>query len=133
MIGEVAAAVGVPPRTVRFYERRGLLPEPARARNGYRIYDGSTIDRLRFIRSAQAAGFTLAEIGSIVELRDAGETPCEHVDGLIHAKLADVRSRRRELDALEAELRHLAERSRALDPADCSASSICQILQVDDA
>nr|MBA3803603.1 MerR family transcriptional regulator [Acidimicrobiia bacterium] len=65
LIGQVADALGIPTRTIRFYERKGLVPEPQRADNGYRVYDNTTLARLGFIRSAQAAGLTLAEIASI--------------------------------------------------------------------
>jgi DNA-binding transcriptional MerR regulator len=121
--------MGLPTRTIRFYERRGLLPEPRRAPNGYRAYEPSTLDRIRFIRTAQAAGLTLAETGKVIDIRDTGAAPCEHVDQLLEAKLADVRDRRRVLDELEAELDQLLERSRTLDPADCDPGGICQILQ----
>ena len=70
LIGQLADALGIPTRTVRFYERKGLLPEPERAENGYRVYDDTTLARLRFIRTAQAAGLTLAEIASIIGVRD---------------------------------------------------------------
>ena len=70
-IGGLAQAGGVGVETVRFYQRKGLLAEPARA-GGIRRYDASDLRRLRFIRQAQAAGFTLAEIGELLNL-DAGE------------------------------------------------------------
>lgn len=131
LIGELADAVGLPPRTVRFYERKGLLPEPQRAGNGYRVYDDTTLNRLRFIRSAQAAGLTLAEIGSVIDIRDTGEAPCSHVDGLLGAKLAEIRERREQLAVMERELEALVERSRQLDPADCGEGDICHILRTD--
>ncbi len=129
LIGELADAVGLPTRTVRFYERRGLLPEPHRAANGYRIYDEMTLSRLRFIRTAQAAGLTLAEIGSVIDIRDGGEVPCAHVGTLLGAKLDDVRERRTQLGILERELQQLVERSRRLDPADCDEGDVCHILR----
>ncbi len=76
LIGELADAAGLPTQTIRFYERRGLLPEPVRGANGYRIYDESTLTRLNLVRTAQAAGLTLAEIGSVIDLRDDGNVPC---------------------------------------------------------
>ena len=109
----------------------GLLPEPLRAPNGYRVYDDATLHRLRFIRTAQAAGLTLAEIHGITDIRDSGAAPCTHVDALLDAKLDEVRRRRRQLVELERELGHLVERSRRLDPADCTEGDICQILQSD--
>ena len=111
LIGALADAVGLPSQTIRFYERKGLLPAPERGANGYRVYDESTLTRLHFVQTAQAAGLTLAEIGNIIDLRDDGNVPCAHVATLIHSKLADVRARIRDLAALEAELKVLIERS----------------------
>ncbi len=128
LIGELADTVGLPSQTIRFYERRGLLPEPVRGANGYRIYDQSTLTRLNFIHTAQAAGLTLAEIGSIIDLRADGNVPCTHVASLIDSKLADVRTRIRSLAVLEAELEEVIERSHRLDPADCTDADICHIL-----
>jgi len=128
LIGELADAVGLPSATIRFYERKGLLPAPARGTNGYRAYTASTITRVAFIRTAQAAGLTLVEIASIVELRDDGQVPCRHVATLLENKLADVRTRRRELAEVEAALGHLIERGHDLDPADCTDTDICHIL-----
>ncbi len=128
LIGELASAAGLPSQTIRFYERKGLLPAPERGANGYRTYDVSTITRLHFVQTAQAAGLTLAEIASIIDLRDDGNVPCAHVATLIHNKLEDVRSRIRDLSALEAELDVLIERSHRLDPADCTDADICHIL-----
>ena len=128
LIGELAETVGVPTQTVRFYERKGLMPEPSRGGNGYRRYDDSAVNRVKFIRTAQAAGLTLAEIGSIVELRDHGARPCAHVSNLLEGKLIDVRRRISELAALGKELEQLSERSRRLDPSDCTDADICHIL-----
>jgi len=131
LIGELADAVGLPTRTVRFYERRGLLPPPQRASNGYRVYDDAALSRLRFIRSTQAAGLTLAEIRSIIEIRDSGAAPCTPVDALLETKLSEVRQRRQQLAVFEHELEQLVERSRGLDPADCTEGDICHILKTD--
>ncbi len=127
-IGAVADATGVPAQTIRFYERKGLLPQPRRGPNGYREYDGSTLTRLRFIRSAQAAGLTLVEIASILDLRAEGAAPCAHVQSLLLTKLHDVQARQRELTVLEAELSELISRSHKLDPADCTDQQICHII-----
>ena len=128
LIGELANAVGLPSQTIRFYERRGLLPAPERGANGYRTYNESSLARLRFVQTAQAAGLTLAEIGTIIDLRDDGNVPCTHVAILIHSKLADVRARIRDLALLETELDGLIERSHRLDPDDCTDTDICHIL-----
>jgi MerR family transcriptional regulator, mercuric resistance operon regulatory protein len=128
LIGELADAVGVTSQTIRFYERKGLLPDAERGANGYRVYNEATLARLRVIHVAQAAGLTLSEIRSIIDLRDDGTAPCAHVVTLIDSKLADVRTRIRQLAALQAELEALLERSRLLDPADCGEDDICHIL-----
>ncbi len=128
LIGELADAVGLPTQTVRFYERRGLLPKPDRASNGYRVYEESTVARLRFVRLAQQSSLTLAEIAGIINIRDNGASPCGHVEELLVSKLADVRIQKRRLQALEHELNQLLERSHLLDPAECGETDICQIL-----
>jgi len=128
LIGELADAAGLPSQTIRFYERKGLLPAPARGANGYRTYDASTLTRLHFVQTAQAAGLTLAEIGSIIGLRDDGNVPCAHAATLIHNKIDEVRGRIRDFAALEVELDVLIERSHRLDPADCTDADICHIL-----
>lgn len=129
LIGELAAAAGVPSQTVRFYEGEGLVPPPERAANGYRMYDDQTLARLRFIRAAQACGLTLAEVRGVLDVRDGGEAPCNHVATLVEDKLTDVRQRIADLRSLEAELRELRTRSRSLDPADCTDAEICHLLQ----
>ena len=128
LIGELAETVGLDRQTIRFYERQGLLPEPRRAANGYRTYDTTSINGVRFIRSAQTAGLTLAEIAGVIEFRDHGDAPCTHVLTLLAGKLDAVQARRAELVALEAELERLIARSDHLDPADCTDADICHIL-----
>lgn len=127
-IGEVTEAVGVSTPTIRFYERKGLLPQPQRGPNGYREYDDSILTTLAFIRNAQGAGLTLAEIATILDLRREGATPCRHVHDLLADKLLDVQQRQRELATLKAELAHLISRSSRLDPADCSDEAICHVI-----
>lgn len=127
-IGEVADAADVPQQTIRFYERRGLLPPPARGSNGYREYDASVLAQLAFIRSGQAAGLTLVEIASILDLRSDGAVPCTHVRSLLSTKLHHVHERQRELAALETELKQLLGRAQQLDPADCTDQQICHII-----
>ena len=130
-IGEVADAAGVPTQTIRFYERRGLLPQPLRGPNGYREYDESVLTRLAFIRSGQAAGLTLVEVASILDLRRDGAVPCGHVHSLLLDKLDAIRARQRELAALQGDLEGLVARSERLDPADCTDTQICNIIAPD--
>lgn len=127
-IGELATTCAVATQTIRYYERRGLLPPAERAANGYRSYDDSAADRIRFIQRAQAAGLTLAEIAGVIQVRSDGTAPCHHVDGLLNDKLADVDARIDELQQLRGELTALLDRSARLDPSDCRADEICHIL-----
>jgi DNA-binding transcriptional MerR regulator len=127
-IGEIATTAGLPAQTIRFYERRGLLPRPQRDSNGYRTYDESVLSRLGFIRSSQSAGLTLVEIATVLELRGEGATPCAHVGELLNNKLRDVRRQQSELAALETELEVLIARGNELDPATCTDADICQII-----
>ncbi|OUD03875.1 heavy metal-responsive transcriptional regulator [Streptomyces swartbergensis] len=127
-IGEVAAASGLTTKTIRFYEQAGLLSAPPRTADGYRDYPGQTVKRLAFIRDAQGAGLTLAEIRSVLALRDAGFSPCTHVTALINRHLADIDQRLAELRATKAVLHGLAERAAETDPADCTDADVCRIL-----
>ena len=127
-IGEVADRVGVPAKTIRYYEDLGLLPSPARATNGYRTYDESILARLAFIRAAQACGLTLGEIRGVLSFRDHGETPCDHVRALIDRRAAELDERIDELTRLRAELTRLSRRARRLDPADCEPALVCHII-----
>ncbi len=128
LIGEVAESAGLTSQTIRFYEHEGLLPLASRGGNGYRVYDETTLNRLDFIRAGQSAGLTLAEIRSIIDVRDAGDVPCGHVTALLQAKLDAVAARMWELETLTSELKHLLKRSRVLDPGDCTDTDICHIL-----
>ena len=112
-IGAAADAAGVPTQTIRFYERRGLLPQPPRGTNGYREYDTSVLARLAFIRSGQAAGLTLVEVASILDLRRDGAVPCEHVHSLLLAKLNDIRARQLWFPPNRGGLLYAASRSGA--------------------
>lgn len=127
-IGELATVSGLTTKTIRFYEQAGLLPEPPRTASGYRDYTGDATNRLAFIRDAQGAGLTLAEIRSVLALRDSGESPCGHVTGLIGQHLADIEQRLAELRKTRSALRELAQRAARTDPTACGEDSICTIL-----
>ncbi|WP_274564658.1 heavy metal-responsive transcriptional regulator [Streptomyces spiramyceticus] len=127
-IGELAAACGLTTKTIRFYEETGLLPAPPRTPGGYRDYPPETTPRLKFVRDAQSAGLTLAEIRSILVLRDSGEAPCVHVAGLIEEHLADIERRMAELRTARAALRGLARRAAETDPSTCGGTDICRII-----
>lgn len=127
-IGELATRSGVSTKTIRYYEDIGLLPPPLRLPSGYRDYDGSALDRLAFIRAAQAVGLSLGEIRSIVALRDGGETPCGYVVDLLRSRSAELDRRIAELRSLRVELHRLVQRAEDLDPANCDPGRICHLI-----
>ena len=125
LIGEVAEVTGVSTKALRFYENEGLLHEPDRTAGGYRDYRPDVIDRVVFIRQAQAAGLTLSQIAEVLTIRDGGRTPCGHVARLVDDRLADVEARLAELEHTRKQLRQLRSRLDELDPADCPPDDIC--------
>lgn len=126
-IGELAKRTGATTKTLRFYEDEGLLPEPTRTPAGYRDYAEPFVERVGFVRDAQSAGLTLRQIGEILEIRDGGRPPCEHVGNLIDQRLEEVEQRISELEQTRRQLHQLAQRTRELDPADCNG--YCNIIQ----
>lgn len=131
-IGELANRTGVSTRTIRYYERIGLIPSPGRASNGYRRYGPPSLDRIGFIKDAQAAGLSLAEIGMILDMKDAGESTCGHVVSLLEEHVEAVDRQMEELRRTRARLRGMVERARTLDPADCHDPNRCQAIIPDD-
>ena len=127
-IGEVGEAVGVSAKTLRFYESIGLLPEPVRTASGYRDYSPAVIERVQFIRDAQAAGLTLAEVTSVLELKDAGHRSCEHTLALVQRHLAEIDERIAALRDTRTRLAELARRASRLDPVDCTDPQRCQVI-----
>jgi MerR family transcriptional regulator, copper efflux regulator len=127
-IGELADDVGITTETIRYYEKVGLIAPPTRTASGYRDYDRPALDRLRFIRTAQTVGFTLGEIGEILDLRDDGETPCDHVRHLIARHAADLDARIRDLQKMQADLRRLSTIA-ATGPRSTDEATHCHILE----
>ena len=125
-IGEAAGQAGVTAKTVRFWEDQHLLAPPARTAAGYRDYDPAIVERLAFIRHAQAAGLTLEHIRQVLDIRDSGQPPCIHVTGLIAQRQGEVEARRAELTRTRDQLVVLAARAAAQDPADCQG--YCSII-----
>lgn len=122
-ISRLAASADVHVETVRYYQRRGLLPEPPRPQGGVRYYGASEVARLQFIRRAQAMGFTLDEITGLLEVR--GKRACEQTRKLTEHKLADVRQRIVELQQLEQDLASLVvECGRTSMDAECPTLSL---------
>ena len=127
-IGELAAAGDTTTKTIRYYESIDLLDPPRRTASGYRDYGPDAVERLRFIRAAQASGLTLTEIRSITDLKDHGAATCDHTLELLHRHLAAVDDQIRRLTETRSELAELASRADALDPAGCTDPHRCQVI-----
>lgn len=95
-IGELAREAGIAVSTLRYYEREGLLTPAARSDGNYRLYGPDGLERLRFIRSAQAAGFTIVDIKTLLQYRDGAIAPCREVSQLVEERLTHIRERMRE-------------------------------------
>jgi DNA-binding transcriptional MerR regulator len=110
-VSALADQTGLSPDTVRYYERVGLLPQPARSAAGYRLYDQTAIGRLQLIKSAQRAGLRLREIGELLQVADQGQCPLRaHRDPAAPAPGRGPRRAGARLRALEADLNRLLER-----------------------
>jgi MerR family copper efflux transcriptional regulator len=127
-IGELADRSGVAVKTIRYYEDIGVLDAPQRTSSGYRDYDDPAIDRLAFIRAAQAVGLTLGEIRQVVALRERGQTPCTHVVALLERRADEIGQRIVELQHLQGDLRRLAAEAQGLDPTDCDPQRVCHVI-----
>lgn len=117
-IGEVAALAEVPPATVRYYERRGLIAAAPRTRAGYRVYGEDTAERLRFIRHAQRLGFSLEEIQELLSLRVHDPRACRHVESVAREKVRVIEQRVLELRRIQRTLENLVRSCEARRPTD---------------
>ena len=112
-IGELAERTDVSVQTVRYYERRGLLPEPDRRPSGYRVYGDEDVLRLRFVLRAKALGFTLTEIEELLDLRVDPRRTADDVRRHAEEKIADVEARIRDLRAIRRALRRIMDSCHA--------------------
>lgn len=119
-IGVLAERGDVNVQTIRYYERCGILRPAARTAAGYRQYDAAAVDRLRFIRQAQELGFSLEEIGELLDLRVDDPNACTVVEARTRAKLADVDRKIAELTRMKRVLEGLTAACQAREPtAEC--------------
>ena len=123
-IGQLAKKAEVNIQTVRYYERRGLLPDPPRRESGYRQYSLSDLARLRFIKHAKELGFSLREIMELLTLRVDPNTTCTNVKKRAEAKLVDVEDKILALQRIKEALTHLVGLCRGRGP-----TSECPILE----
>ncbi len=112
-ISHLARETGTKVETIRFYEKSGLLPEPARTESNYRAYENTHLQRLHFIRKARDLGFSLDQIRAMLALADDRTRPCEAVDEIarVHReevirKIADLTALKKELDRMITQCSH---------------------------
>ena len=115
-IGQLAREADVHLETIRFYEREGLMPVPARLASGHRTFSTSALTRLRFIKRAQELGFSLAEVGELLDLKAQPDRDCADVCQKAQQKLADVEQKIKDLGRIKRALRHLTENCRGGRP-----------------
>jgi len=118
--------LGSRPRRSATGRTRGWCRSPTAPGSGYRDYEPEIIERLVFIRHAQAGGLTLGQIRQVLEIGDSGDAPCEHVARVVADRLAEVETRIAELTATRRHLQTLAVRAAEQDPADCRG--FCSII-----
>lgn len=123
-IGKVAQMSGAGIETLRFYERKGLIPEPPRRESGYRQYPAATIDRVRFIKQAKDLGFTLAEIRELLDLSLGPKTTCADVKKKALEKTKEVDAKIADLQRIRKALNRLTKQCRGKGPV-----SECPILE----
>ncbi len=123
-IGHLAKQSGVNLETVRYYERRGLLPRPPRSATGYRLFPAEAARRLKFIRRAQELGFSLTEIRELLSLRMSRTTTSAAIRARAEAKIADIEAKIRSLESMKKTLRRL---TRVCDG--CAPVAECPILE----
>ncbi len=127
-IGELAETAGVTTKAIRYYESIGLLDEPERTGSGYRSYGPDAVERLDFVKQAQASGLALAEIKSILDIKDRGGASCEHTTALLGRHLDELDTKILELQQARVELRAMYDRAAMLDPGECTDANRCQVI-----
>ncbi len=126
--GQVAAAAGVNLETLRYYERRGLLERPDRTLGGHRVYPGEAVTLLRIIKTAQRLGFSLTEVGDLLDIatHQRGQQRSSELQILARAKLAEVEQKITDLTAIRNTLRE-AISGECVDLLDCAGTPTCPL------
>ena len=118
-IGALSKGTGCKVETIRFYEREGLLPTPARSPGGYRLYSKDHLKRLTFIRRARALGFSIDEVRKLLTLADERKRPCAEVRVVAGAHLKDVQAKITDLRTMERVLRETVAKCASGRSPDC--------------
>jgi MerR family mercuric resistance operon transcriptional regulator len=123
-ISQLARAAEVPPSTLRYYERVALLEPEDRSQGNYRLYTAESLRRLRFIRAAQAIGFTLDDVKLLLGTKDRSTPSCQEVQHLVEQRLEDIDKRLRDLRHVRTVLRTALEKCRMTEREGC-----CHVLE----
>jgi Cu(I)-responsive transcriptional regulator len=122
-IGHLASTTGTKVETIRFYEKTGLLPAPARTEGNYRAYTAEHLNRLSFIRRARDLGFSLDQVRDLLALADDRSRSCSAIDAIATEHRLEVERKIRDLQALKAELDNL------IDQCSCGTVAECRIIE----
>lgn len=128
-ISEIADRVGLPAKTIRYYETRGIIPSPERLPNGYRSYSTGDEQRLRTVAAARDVGLSLDAISELIALDAIGERPCQHLRVLVDHQLRDVRSMIQHLQRVERRLSSVIELADDPSGPQHSTDAVCPILE----
>jgi MerR family transcriptional regulator, copper efflux regulator len=129
-IGEVSAKSGLPIKTIRYYDEIGLLaPTVERSTSGYRLFRRQVVDRLAFIKRAQALGLSLTEVKEILAVHDQGDLPCHTVKQQIEGKVEQLTDQIHQLEMLRTELQTVLARWQENFPSQVVETTICPNLE----
>lgn len=128
-VNDIAQRADVAPDTVRYYTRVGLLKPERNPENGYKLFGKNDVYRLKFIRQAQALGFTLKEIGEILGDADAGESPCPKVRDIIVRHINENRRKIEELQNLQARMEAALEKWKDMPDGVPSGLHVCHLIE----
>jgi DNA-binding transcriptional MerR regulator len=126
-IGSVAKESGIPIKTIRYYEKLGLLKSSGRTEGGFRLFQIDVITRLNFIKRAQSLSFSLSEIKFFLDVHDQGDLPCQHIRDKLEYKMSEINQQIEELSLLKLELEELLFDWRVI--TEKAEKTICPIIQ----
>ncbi len=126
-IGEISSISKVSIKTIRYYEKLGLLCALKRTEGGFRLFSPDVIVRLNFIKRSQSLGLSLQEIGQLLQIHDRGEMPCSEVRHTLQVKIEEIDNRIEQLTALKVQLQSLISETQALQEP--KQGIICPIIQ----
>lgn len=128
-IGQVAKRTGLTTKTIRYYEELELLPAPPRTDSGYRMYGEEDVSRLLFITKARRLGLSLAEAGTVLDLRAQAQRPCRHVLALLDRKLTEIDAVLDDLTSFRNQLVELRDSARSSVEQDSEGEAVCGIIE----